>query len=71
MPTMTVMRENPETQVRRTGFKVRLKVAVALGAVLVASMVAAPLASAAVPRGAVAASHFARGGSSRDVPGHW
>jgi len=67
MSTMTVMRENPETQLRRTGFRVRLKVAVALGAVLAASVVAAPLASATVPRSAVAASHFARVGSSRDV----
>ncbi len=49
------------------GFKVRLKVAVGLGAVLVGSMVASPFAAASVSHGAVAASHFARVGSSRDV----
>jgi hypothetical protein len=49
------------------GFKVRLKVAVGLGAVLVASTVASPFAAASVPHGAVAASHFARVGSSRDA----
>ena len=64
------MRENPGMQSRKTagrGFKVRLKVAVGLGAVLVASTVASPFAAASVPHGAVAASHFARVGSSRDV----
>jgi hypothetical protein len=61
------MRENPGTQLRRTGLKVRLKVAVGLGAVVAASMVAAPVASAAVPHSAAAASHSARVGSSREV----
>jgi len=65
--TLTVMRENPGTQLRRPGFRARLKVAVGLGAVLAASVFVAPLASAAVPHSAVAASHFARVGSSRVV----
>ena len=67
MSTLTVMRENPETHPVRTGFKIRLKVAVGLVAVLAASVVAAPLASAAVPHSAATASHIARVGSSRDV----
>jgi len=70
MPTMTVMREDPEVQSRNaavTGFRVRLKVAVGAGAVLVASMVASPFAAAAVPHGAMTASHSARVGSSRNV----
>jgi hypothetical protein len=67
---MTVMREDPEVQSRKTavtGFRVRLKVAVGAGAVLVASMVASPFAVAAVPHGAMTASHSARVGSSRNV----
>jgi hypothetical protein len=67
---MTVMREDPEVQSRKTavtGFRVRLKVAVGAGAVLVASMVASPFAAAAVPHGAMTASHSARVGSSRNV----
>ena len=51
-----VMRENPETRlVPRTDFKTRLKVAVGLGAVLAASVVAPSLASAAVPPSATVA----------------
>jgi len=64
------MRDNPELQASKTaetGFKIRLKVAVGLGAVLVASMVAAPFAAAAVPHTAMAASHSARAGSARTV----
>ena len=66
------MRENPGTQSRKTagtGLRVRLKVAVGVGAVLTAAMVASPFAAAAVPHGAMAASHSARVGSSRDAPG--
>ena len=50
-------------------FRHRLKVAVGVGAVLVASMVASPFAAAAGPHGAAAGSHSARVGSSRDVLG--
>ena len=51
----------------RTGFKIRLQVAVGIGAVLVAAMVGSPFAAAAVSHGAIAASHSARVGSSRNV----
>ena len=64
------MRENPEmqsSQTAGTGFRVRLKVAVGVGAVLVTSIVASSFAAAAVPRGAMAASHPARVGSSRNA----
>ena len=67
---MSVMLKDSGMQSRRTaetGFKFRLKVAVGLGAVLVASMVGAPFAAAAVPHGAMAASHSARAGSARTV----
>jgi len=50
-----------------TRFKARLKVAVGVAAVLVASMVISPFAAAVVPKGAMAASHSARVGSARVV----
>jgi hypothetical protein len=68
---MTIMREDLKGQSRRTGvtgFRVRLKVAVGVGAVLVAAMVASPFAAAAVPHGAMSASHSARVGTSQIVP---
>ena len=70
MPKVSVMREDPGMQPRETvstGFRIRLQVAVGVGAVLVASMVASPFAAAAVSHGASAASHSARVGSSRTV----
>ena len=63
---MTVMREDLKMRLRKTGatrFRVRLKVAIGVGAVAVASIAAAPLAAAAVPHGAAVASHSARVGS--------
>jgi hypothetical protein len=60
------MRGNRVVKSRRTAqtrFKVRLKVAIGVGAVLVAS----PFAAAAVPHGSMVASHSARVGSSRNV----
>ncbi len=50
-----------------TRFNVRLKVAVGVAAVLVASMVISPFAAAASPKGAMAASRSARVGSARVV----
>ena len=64
------MREGPEMQSRKTAgtrFEVRLKVAAGVAAVLVASMAISPFAAAAVPKGAMAASHSARVGSARVV----
>ncbi len=55
------MQKTPETRLRRTGFRTRLKLAVGLGAVLAASVVGGTLASAPVLHSAVATSHPASG----------